>query len=593
MIPRLSWFGLAAALALCASAAFAQLSGRAGRVSAIEGAMELRGPEDAEWSRAPLNYPVGAGMALRTESGTRAEIQFGGGSLRLDGRTAVSFLRLDHDAVVANVRDGSINLRVNMLFEGEEIALETPEGRVDVLQPGSIHVDAGSGVIPTRVAVLEGRIKLTTRGGAQNIAMGHAVDIQGDGSLAEVPIGATSLDEWAALREQSLQPRDSARYVGPEIPGTEDLDRAGTWQTTVEYGAVWYPNDVGYGWEPYRYGRWDWVAPWGWTWIDDRPWGFAPFHYGRWAYVSGRWGWAPGERIRRPIYGPAIIGFRGGFNDRDRFNSRRTPPVGWIPLAPGEIYRPPYSRDPGHLRDINRGHIDAGRLDRNDDRSNGRERDFTNQPHLRQGAGGNDFRTRDGRSNPIVITDPAPGATPNPRGPRRDVAPPANAGDNLGSGNLGAGNLGTAAPVVTPQNRDFGRRDRDGSMRIPGETRGPGFTRTTPPQNSVTAPVQNSVPIPIPTPVPVPVPTQITPQVPRQGGGEGFTPRRMPQEPAQNAPAVQAPNMAAPGFIPRPYGYPQQPPPNAGQGKVPAQQAPADQEPSNRGQRGPRTQPEN
>src|SRR2546429_1728856 len=36
---------------------------------------------------------------------------------------------------------------------------------------------------------------------------------------------------------------------------------------------------------PYSNGYWNWVAPWGWTWIDYAPWGFAPFHYGRWAFV--------------------------------------------------------------------------------------------------------------------------------------------------------------------------------------------------------------------------------------------------------------------------------------------------------------------
>ena len=52
---------------------------------------------------------------------------------------------------------------------------------------------------------------------------------------------------------------------------------------------------VAAGWAPYRYGRWAWVRPWGWTWVDDAPWGFAPFHYGRWVCGRGeRWCWAPG-----------------------------------------------------------------------------------------------------------------------------------------------------------------------------------------------------------------------------------------------------------------------------------------------------------
>ena len=43
---------------------------------------------------------------------------------------------------------------------------------------------------------------------------------------------------------------------------------------------------VAVGWAPYRYGRWAWVRPWGWTWVDNAPWGYAPFHYGRWVQLD-------------------------------------------------------------------------------------------------------------------------------------------------------------------------------------------------------------------------------------------------------------------------------------------------------------------
>ena len=41
----------------------------------------------------------------------------------------------------------------------------------------------------------------------------------------------------------------------------------------------------------YHTGHWDWIAPWGYTWVDDSNWGYAPFHYGRWVTIGGRWGW--------------------------------------------------------------------------------------------------------------------------------------------------------------------------------------------------------------------------------------------------------------------------------------------------------------
>ena len=53
------------------------------------------------------------------------------------------------------------------------------------------------------------------------------------------------------------------------VVGYEDLDDNGDWRDDSNYGHVWFPNRVSTGWAPYREGHWDWVAPWGWTWVDD------------------------------------------------------------------------------------------------------------------------------------------------------------------------------------------------------------------------------------------------------------------------------------------------------------------------------------
>lgn len=149
----------------------------------------------------------------------------------------------------------------------------------------------------------------------------------------------------------------SARYVGIAMTGYEDLDRYGTWRTDPAYGAVWVPNAVVPGWAPYHDGHWAWIAPWGWTWIDDEPWGFAPFHYGRWAYVGAAWVWVPGPVVVRPVYAPALVAFIGGGGGGVPWGvslSTGTPGIAWFPLAPGEIYRPVYAASPAYVNAINR-----------------------------------------------------------------------------------------------------------------------------------------------------------------------------------------------------------------------------------------------
>ncbi|MGH6638165.1 MAG: DUF6600 domain-containing protein, partial [Polaromonas sp.] len=112
-------------------------------------------------------------------------------------------------------------------------------------------------------------------------------------------------------------------------------------------------------WAPYRMGHWSWIAPWGWTWIDDAPWGFAPFHYGRWAQIGARWCWVPGRLAARPVYAPALVVFVGGSSGGVHWNiaigsgGLARPAVGWFPLAPGEAFRPAYRVSPRYVTQVN------------------------------------------------------------------------------------------------------------------------------------------------------------------------------------------------------------------------------------------------
>ncbi len=156
-------------------------------------------------------------------------------------------------------------------------------------------------------------------------------------------------EQWCAARDAREDQLVSLRYVSPDMTGYEDLDANGTWMVMAGYGPVWAPRTVPIGWAPYKYGHWAWVAPWGWTWVDDAPWGFAPFHYGRWAFVGGRWVWAPGTVVARPVYAPALVVFVGAGPEGDP----NAGGVGWFPLGPREVYVPPYGASPTYVQRVN------------------------------------------------------------------------------------------------------------------------------------------------------------------------------------------------------------------------------------------------
>ncbi len=107
------------------------------------------------------------------------------------------------------------------------------------------------------------------------------------------------------------------------------------------------------GWAPYRFGHWVWVAPWGWTWVEDEPWGFAPFHYGRWAFVESSWCWVPGPVVVRPVYAPALVAFvgGGGFGVGVGFVLALVwPGSHWLRV---KSYVPWYRTSPGYVNNVN------------------------------------------------------------------------------------------------------------------------------------------------------------------------------------------------------------------------------------------------
>jgi hypothetical protein len=195
---------------------------------------------------------------------------------------------------------------------------------------------------------------------------------------ATVDSGQKSSDEFLLWVEESGQDqqqqiaRQSTRYVSAETTGADALDRYGRWDTLPDTGPVWFPTSVPGDWAPYRFGHWDWIEPWGWTWVDDQPWGFAPFHYGRWANIDGRWGWVPGAVQAHPVYAPALVAFVDT-PDAPAGGPEGGPDVGWFPLGPGDDYAPWYQAgadyvvsvnapEHGHFRDLGlHGYGDRGR----------------------------------------------------------------------------------------------------------------------------------------------------------------------------------------------------------------------------------------
>ena len=358
---RLLRVALGAFVALGAGAAFADVDppSRVGRLSYIDGVVSFHTADQTEWAPATLNYPVVAGESFWTEPQARAEIQVGPAEFRLDDSTALDVVALDDAHTRLGLSQGTINVHLRAVSRGG-VEVLTPQGAITLVEPGSYHIEAGapvSGGAPDRMAVtvLEGRAQVSGPRRGIDVMPGESAVLMGNpAGVTLVEGNSTPFDDWALERERREQVFASTRYLSPETTGYQDLDDYGQWQSDPTYGTVWYPAVSAADWAPYRYGHWAWVAPWGWTWIDDAPWGFAPFHYGRWVSIGGRWGWSPGTVVARPVYAPALVAFIGGGGWGVTLASGPAmPAVGWVPLAPFEVYHPYYRTSVAYVRNVN------------------------------------------------------------------------------------------------------------------------------------------------------------------------------------------------------------------------------------------------
>ena len=468
--------------------------GRVGRLSEVLGQVWLYSPEDREWVTAERNRPLTTGDRIATDALARAEMRVGSTVIRLDSNSELEVLRLDDDHLQLQQHRGASVVRLRDSELAPQFEMVTAEGRFRTDRAGAYRFDRNDK--STQATVISGRLNYEGRNQALTIDREQRaeflLDAHGRAQYAIIEPKRDAFAAWNADRDRDERDEwASQRYVSPEMTGVEDLDRHGRWDQDPEYGAVWIPRAVAPGWAPYTTGRWTWVAPWGWTWVDAAPWGFAPFHYGRWVQRRNVWCWAPGSYVARPVYAPALVGWAGG-----------RPPVrrpgvsidisigrgsgGWYPLSPRERYVPGFRSSPRYERELNRSHlphvdsprdrIDRGdrgdrpdRVDRGDrnDRPDRVDRGDRNDRNDRNDRGDRGDRGERGERPPMALPRPPadrglppqvtgtlPGAAPlipgRPRSGDRGEPRGARGGEtpNLSPGLLAPG---VASPVPAPR----------------------------------------------------------------------------------------------------------------------------------------------
>ena len=334
----------------------------AARIQRVEGDVALNNSDaqngqNDQWIQATDNQPFSVGDRIYTRDNSRASLAFTGRNFaRLNPNTSLDVLSLSDQRTQLALRDGSAMFDVGYLNSGDLFEVATPYGAVDLQQPGLYNVGIDNGQV--LVSVLSGLAQVVGLGGSGQISKGELLTLLGS-TAADVVLSQINgrdagylVDDYygyqypryydGRYRDYNTYLNDpyyfdpyrrtvSYQYANSYIPGLYDLDYYGDWQNVDGYGNCWAPR-VDAGWSPYQQGYWYTDYPYGPTWVSAEPWGYAPYHYGRWAYVGDRWYWVPDSTRNYPSYSPALVAFVPfGQND-----------IGWVPLAPNDVYVPHY-----------------------------------------------------------------------------------------------------------------------------------------------------------------------------------------------------------------------------------------------------------
>jgi len=325
---------------------------RVGALSLLAGPVSLVDLSNGSREEALLNWPITAGWRLETGRGGRAEVRIGSTALRLDDDTTVDFVRLDDQFIQLAVLRGSVSLRLRSRETLTELELLTQRERIYFDDLGRYRIDVDRTASVTALSSFGGRARIVSGDNNFVVAAGQRGEVTAP-PLTRFGLSAAQpdrFDDWVAERDARDDSLGSSAYVSRETTGVEQLEQYGDWRVVEDYGAVWFPRATLATWAPYRYGRWVWLYPWGWTWVDEAPWGFAPLHYGRWVVIGNSWGWVPGAVMPRPVYAPALVAWYGA-------PVPGRGPVGWFPLGPREPFVPAHRYSPRYLRVVNAANV--------------------------------------------------------------------------------------------------------------------------------------------------------------------------------------------------------------------------------------------
>src|SRR4051812_6161879 len=202
------------------------------RLSVVLGEVGIRRGDTSEVVAAAVNAPLQKGDGVQTSSTGAAEIQIDAANVvRVAENSEIGFSDLQFRRAQIQLNAGSVSYRV-LRPSNLDVEIDTPSVAVRPFGVSALRMTILEGGV-VRISVYTGSAELLGSQGTQPLQAGATVlarmgpsgpEFQEAGSLPQ-----DQFDGWNSTRDQELMNSPSVPLVGPEVSGTEDLDRNGSW----------------------------------------------------------------------------------------------------------------------------------------------------------------------------------------------------------------------------------------------------------------------------------------------------------------------------------------------------------------------------
>jgi hypothetical protein len=315
------------------------------RISLVEGQLLRFVPAEKDWVATVKDAPFGLDDALYSGDNSKAEFIMPNNTwARIDDSTQIQMIALTGDVTEMDIASGAARF-YNRSSDGV-IKATTPFGFV--MAPAGAVFDLYVGDESVEVIAIKDSVdyvhngdetKYEVKGGSTSIIADNRQVTSGEGNVD------ADWDNWNIDRDQFWNKRlqvkgDSVKYLPSQLQDdAATLEENGRWEKVQYEGEtrqLWRPASISADWAPFTAGRWtEWNGDQ--TWVPAEPFGYVTHHYGNWVRVNNYWYWAPPAPRVRVRVGPAVgIGF-AWYPGRVAWISSGVD-VGWVPLAPTEVY---------------------------------------------------------------------------------------------------------------------------------------------------------------------------------------------------------------------------------------------------------------